>query len=97
MPVPHHIKRASRIKRRATPEVLAAYVSGKISAKRADILLHMNPREQALELDRRLSEAHRCEVRNALVASTIRKYLDGLHGEKVDLSYLSGIIRQALS
>jgi hypothetical protein len=90
-------KRHRRIERRASPEVLEAYRAGRLSPRRADILLHLPAAEQKAELERRLSEAREREVRHQLVASTIRTYLDSLGGRPVDLHQLSGIIRQALS
>jgi hypothetical protein len=90
-------QRHRRIERRASPEVLEAYRDGRITSRRADILLHLPAAEQKAELDRRLSEAHRHEARNRLVASIIRKYLDGLNGEKVDLHQLGVIIKSALA
>jgi hypothetical protein len=90
-------QRHRRIGRRASPEVLAAYHAGRLSPRRADILLHLPAAEQKTELTRRLSAAHEQERRNLLVANTIRKYLDSLHGEKVDLYQLGDIIKQALS
>jgi hypothetical protein len=97
MPGYTKLQRVSRIKRRALPAVVAAFEAGEISAKRADLLLHLPADQQTAELEHRLSEAKAREVRNRMAANTIRQYLDSLHGEKVDLSYLSGIIRQALS
>ena len=96
MPGYTKLQRVSRIKRRALPAVVAAFEAGKISAKRADLLLHLNPREQALELERRLSEAREREARHRLVAETIRRYLDARDGGRVDLVELAGLIRGAL-
>jgi hypothetical protein len=90
-------KRISRIKRRACPEVLAAFENGLISAKRADLLLYLPAGEQALELERRLSEARRREERHQAVALTIKRYLDGLGNQKVDLAQLSKIIKEAVA
>ena len=89
--------RLNRIKRRALPAVRDAYERGQITARRADILLHLNPREKALELERRLSEAHGVERKHRLVAGVIRQYLDALNGRRVDLVELAGIIRGALA
>jgi hypothetical protein len=89
--------RLNRIKRRALPIVRDAFERGEISAKRADLLLYLPKAEQKAELERRLSEVRERERRNLLVATTIRKYLDSLNGQKVDLYQLGGIIRQALS
>jgi hypothetical protein len=89
-------KRHRRIERRASAEVLEAYRAGRITARRADILLYLPADQQASELERRLSEAHERETRHRLVADAIRKYLDGLAGRKVDLVELGKIIREAL-
>lgn len=97
MPNSSQIKRISRIRRRASPEVREAYENGLISAKRADLLLYKSHSEQQAELTRRLSEAHERETRHRLVADAIRTYLDSLNGRQVDLHQLAGIIRQALS
>jgi hypothetical protein len=97
MPGYTKLQRVSRIRRRALPAVVAAFEAGKISAKRADLLLHLNPREQALELECRLSEAHEHEARHRAVAGAIKPYLDDLGNRKVDLIELSKIIRQALA
>jgi hypothetical protein len=90
------IKRISRIKRRAIPEVAQAFQEGKISAKRADLLLYLKPTEQKAELEPRLSEAHERERKHRLVAEAIRGYLDGLDGRRVDLIELAKAIRDAL-
>jgi hypothetical protein len=89
-------KRHQRIERRASPPVLEAYRAGRITARRADILLYLPAAEQAAELERRLSEVHEREERQRAVASAIKRYLDTLNGRPVDLHQLSGIIRQAL-
>ncbi len=89
-------KRLSRIARRAIPAVREAFERGEISAKRADLLLYLPKAEQALELERRLSEAHAREAQHRRVAAAIKSYLDGLNGQKVDLHRLGGVIRAAL-
>jgi hypothetical protein len=53
------------------------------------------PKKQAVELERRLNEAHEREARHRRVAEIIRSYLDSLNGQPVDLHRLGGIIRQA--
>jgi hypothetical protein len=90
-------KRHRRIERRAIPAVLEAYRAGKISAKRADLLLYLPPTEQAAELERRLSDAREREAKHRRAAATLRGYLDGLNGQPPDLHQLNGIIRKALS
>jgi hypothetical protein len=90
-------KRHRRIERRASAEVLEAYRAGRITARRADILLYLPADQQAAELERRLALAREREARHRLVADAIRTYLDSLNGRQVDLHQLAGIIRQALS
>lgn len=97
MASPGQLKRISRIRRRAIPEVREAFERGEISAKRADLLLYLPQGEQAAELERRLSEAHEREARRRLVAESIRGYLDGLNGRRVDLNELAQRIRKALA
>jgi hypothetical protein len=86
-----------RIKRRALPAVVAAFEAGEISAKRADLLLHLPADQQAAELERRLSEAREFEARNRLVAETIRIYLATLNGLPPDLLELRSMIKAVLS
>jgi hypothetical protein len=88
--------RAQRIERRCIPAVREALHAGQISARSADAFLRLTPRKQATELARRLSETAERERRHRLVARTIRGYLDGLNGGRVDLHQLGGIIRSAL-
>jgi hypothetical protein len=95
MPSPGQTKRISRIRRRAIPAVREAYERGDISAKRADILLYLPADQQAAELERRLAEIAEREQKHAIVARTIREYLDTV--SKVDLQELNQRIREALS
>jgi hypothetical protein len=97
MPSPGQTKRISRIRRRAIPAVREAYERGDISAKRADTLLYLPADQQVAELERRLSEAHEREARHRLVSESIRGYLDGLNGRRVDLNELAQRIREALA
>jgi hypothetical protein len=90
-------QRHRRIERRASPEVLEAYRDGRITSRRADILLHLPAAEQKAELERRLSLAREREAQHQLVASAIKTYLDTLNGRQVNLLELSGILRQALT
>jgi hypothetical protein len=96
MPSPGHIKRVSRIKRRASAEVREAYESGQISARMADTMLYLPADRQRVELQRRLSEAKAREHKNQLAAETIRGYLDTLNGRPVDLHQLSNNLRASL-
>ena len=96
MPSPGQTKRISRIRRRASPEVREAYERGDISARRADILLYLPPDQQAAELERRFAEIAEREQKHAIVARTIREYLDHLGDQKVDLIELSKLIKEAM-
>ena len=86
MPSVGHIKRVSRIGRRAIPEVRQAYEAGLISARRADVLLYMSPKRQAAALNALLTERQRRESQSRLVAITVETYLKALNGRKVDLA-----------
>lgn len=97
MSSPGHIKRLSRIRRRAIPAVRQAYENGDISARMADTLLYLSPAKQAAELQRRLTETAERERKHRLVAEAIRKYLDELGTRKVDLLELAKAIREALA
>jgi hypothetical protein len=90
-------KRARRVERRAIPEVVEAVRSGKLSVRLADQLLYLPKAEQKAELTRRLKAVEDRERISATVARTIREYLDGLEGRKVDLGTLNQRIREALS
>jgi hypothetical protein len=90
-------RRARRIEKRCIPAVIEALHAGRISARSADAFLRLNPDQQAVELERRLNEAHERERRHRLVADAIKSYLDGLGERKVDLIELAGIIQKALS
>jgi hypothetical protein len=90
-------KRVRRIEKRCIAAVVAALHAGQISPRSADAFLRLNPKEQALELERRLSEARERETRHRLVAKAIRMYLDELGERKVDLTELGKIIRETLA
>jgi hypothetical protein len=45
-----HRKRLSRIRRRAAKEVQEAFLAGHISARKADVLLYLEPEQQRLEI-----------------------------------------------
>jgi hypothetical protein len=66
----------SRISRRAGPEVRAAFEAGKISARRADALLYLEPQEQLAELTRLLSVREEAARRNRIAAAVIRKHVN---------------------
>ncbi len=97
MPSPGHLKRLSRIRRRAIPAVRQAYENGDISARMADTLLYLSPTKQAAELARRLVETAERERKHRLVAEAIRTYLGDLNGRRVDLIELNQRIRLALA
>jgi len=61
-------KRISRIRRRALPEIMAAYQSGKISARRAAQLLYLQPDQQRAELTRLLSIQEEAARRSRIAA-----------------------------
>jgi hypothetical protein len=88
-------KRARRVERRASPEIVEAVRSGKLSVRLADQLLYLPKAEQKSELTRRLKAVADRERISALVAQTIREYLDTTL--KVDLQELNERIRDALA
>lgn len=90
------IKRAARIKKRCVPEVTQALRNGEISARSADVFLKLSPKAQQAELDRRLKAVEDREEQHALVARTIKIYLDNLNGGKVNLIELTVKIAKAL-
>jgi hypothetical protein len=91
------LKRSRRIEARCIRSVAQALREGRISPRSADDFLRLSPDQQAVELERRLSEAQERERKHQLVARAIGTYLDNLDGRQVDLHQLGGIIRQALS
>jgi hypothetical protein len=90
-------RRSKRIERRCIAPVVEALHAGRISPRSADVFLQLTPRKQAAELERRLSEARRREERHQVVALTIKRYLDGLGDQKVDLAQLSKTIKEAVA
>src|SRR5262249_45332077 len=68
-------KRIARIRRRAIAEVLEAYQQGRISARRADILLYLPQDEQRAELGRILSLQEDTKHRNKIAVEVIRRHL----------------------
>jgi Asp-tRNA(Asn)/Glu-tRNA(Gln) amidotransferase B subunit len=88
-------KRARRVERRAIPEIVEAVRSGKLSVRLADQLLYLPKAEQKAELERRLKAVADRERISALVAQTIREYLDTTL--KVDLQELNERIRDAMA
>jgi hypothetical protein len=68
-------KRLSRIRRRATVEVQAAYTAGKISARKADQLLYLPEDRQRAELERILSDQEDIKRRRKIAVEVIRRHL----------------------
>jgi hypothetical protein len=87
-------KRISRISRRAIPEVQAAYVSGKISARRADTLLYLPSEQQSVELARILAIQEQSAERSRIAAAVIQAHVGA--GRR-DLVALKNDLQFALS
>ena len=87
-------KRISRIRRRAIAEVQEAYQQGKISARRADQLLYLEPSRQLVELSRILAVQEETARRSRVAAMVIREYVQG---GKHDLVALQKDLQLALS
>jgi hypothetical protein len=90
-------KRQRRIERRCIAPVVEALHAGQISPRSADVFLRLTPEKQKVELECRLAEIAECERQHAITARTIREYLDGLGGRKVDLVALNQRIREAIT
>jgi hypothetical protein len=88
-------KRISRIRRRAEPEVQAAFEAGKISASRADQLLYLEPSRQLAELDRILAAQQNATQRSRIAAAVIREHLN--RGAQPSLAALREDLRLALA
>jgi len=69
-------KRLSRIRRRAIAEVQATFARGDISAKKADLLLYLEPAQQSVELQRLLSVREEA-ARRSRIAAVIRRHVKG--------------------
>lgn len=87
-------KRLSRIRRRAIPEVLEAFEAGKISARRADTLLCLQPDEQRAQLNALLAEQALIARRSRIAAQVIKAHVSS--GRR-DLTALRQDLRLALS
>ena len=87
-------KRLSRIRRRAAPEIRAAYEAGKISARRADQLLYLEPEEQRAALSRILAVRQDAQRRSKIAVEVIRTHL--ALGQR-DLQKLRQDLKTALS
>jgi hypothetical protein len=70
-------KRLSRIRRRAIAEVQATFARGDISAKKADLLLYLEPAQQSVELQRLLSVREEAARRSRIAAAVIRRHVKG--------------------
>jgi hypothetical protein len=88
-------KRLSRITRRALPETQKAFAEGKISARRADTLLYLEPKEQLAELNRILSAREDLTRRSQIAVQVIRKHLN--RGVQPSLAALREDLRLALA
>jgi hypothetical protein len=82
-------KRRRRIERRSIAPVVAALHSGQISPRAADVFLRLTPKKQAVELERRLSEANERERKNRLVADAIRTWRSAV--DLVELGHRIGM------
>ena len=69
-------KRISRIARRATPLVREAFKAGKISVRRADQLLYLQPDQQRAELSRLLAVREEAARRSRIAAEVIRRHVN---------------------
>jgi len=86
--------RGCRIRRRAAPEIQAAYQQGLISARRADTLLYLSAEDQRTQLNRLLAEKADMVRRSKLAAEVIKKHITA--GRR-DLVALRDDLRKALS
>ena len=89
----HRRDRLNRIKRRGIPAIREAFESGRITARRADILLHMPLEEQAARLNEILGAQERVRLRSKIAAEVINKHL---RSGRPDLQVLQTQLRQAL-
>jgi hypothetical protein len=68
-------KRIARIRKRATPEVQRAFEQGRISARRADVLLYLPQEEQRRELAHILAAQQDAKRRSQVAAEVIKAHL----------------------
>jgi hypothetical protein len=68
-------RRLSRIRRRAIPEVKAAYEQGAITVRRADRLLYLAPAQQLSELNQILSAREEAGRRSRVAAGILQGYI----------------------
>jgi hypothetical protein len=88
-------KRLSRIRRRGSPQLVAALDAGAISVRTADTLLYLPPDQQAAELNRRLQALQERERKSQTASTVIRQYLDSAP-KQIDLEELRSLIQEAL-
>jgi len=88
-------KRLSRVRRRGSPELVAALDAGLISTRTAHTLLYLPVREQAAQLERRLGALEERQRKSHLAADVIRGYLDA--NRQIDLEALRSLIQAALA
>jgi hypothetical protein len=84
-----HRKRLSRLRRRAEPEVLAAYEQGRISARKADELLYLSPAAQRQKISNLVAGQDELARRSKIAAQVIKAHIEtgrrDLVGLKQDL------------
>lgn len=85
--------RRNRIFRRGSEALQKAYVNGNISARKADVLLHLPAEESAKALAAILDKQAKIVARSAVATEVIRKHL--LLGRR-DLVMLEADLRLAL-
>ena len=86
--------RLNRIEKRGSEAIRRAFAEKKISARRADILLHLSPVESDRELAVILEAQARIRSRSQIAARVIREHLG--RGRR-DLRVLETDLRAALS
>jgi hypothetical protein len=85
--------RINRVSRRASPAIQESYEQGKISLRRADILLHLPPEEGARQVSAILEKQEKIASRSRIAAAVIRSHLES--GRR-DLAMLATDLRSAL-
>jgi hypothetical protein len=86
--------RVNRIERRGIPAIREAFESGRITARRADFLLHLEPARALSELTALLAKQDRIRLRSKIAAGVINEHL---RSGRPDLQVLQTHLRQALS
>ena len=85
--------RENRIFRRGSEAIRQAFEEGRITARRADILIHSDPIEAEVELAAILTKQERVARRSKVAAEVIRSHLQAGHR---DLARLATDLRLAL-